>query len=78
MDNTAITPQNLVKLNQVPPKEISTMSEQVLEASVVMDNTNEELEDLSANLKKLSEVAENHQRITNKVKGQMREIIGKI
>ena len=68
----AITPQQITNLNKVPPEEIAKLSEDVMDATRVMSNANEELDHLSNCLADLAQTHDEYCKKTKHVKNQMR------
>lgn len=78
MEEKALTPRTVTELKQVTPDEISDLSVQVMEADKVMQQSTEELEDLSSSLYSLAETKERYDELSKKVKGQMRNLVTKL
>lgn len=78
MQSMDITPRTITELKQISPDEISAISEQVMEADRFMNESTEELENLSQCLTSLSYSKTKYDEASSKVKKQMRNLIPKL
>lgn len=74
MENNAITPQAVTQLTALPPDEIASLSEQVMDATKVGNRAVDELDNLSKCMSDFVEVQDRYHKVAQKVKNQMRYV----
>ena len=73
-----IKPTDVTGINKMKPEEINAFNEQVMQADAALGNVTDELIDLSASLADLYRTKENYDKVAKHVKGQMRNLVGKL
>ena len=73
-----IKPEDVTGINKMQPDEIANFSEQVMQADAVLTNVTDELSDLSNCLYNLSQTKEKYDKVAKHVKGQMRNLVGRL
>lgn len=73
-----IKPADVTGINKMKPEEINAFNEQVMQADAVLGNVTDELTDLSASLANLYQTKEKYDKVAKHVKGQMRNLVGKL
>lgn len=74
MAETSITPQLVSQLASLQPEEISSVSEQVMEATQVGNRTVEELEHLGQCLSDFTITQEKYHKVSKSVRDKMRYV----
>jgi hypothetical protein len=73
-----IVPKQVTELRAVPAEDINKMADQVLEATLCVNRSNEALEDLSASLVAFKKAKDTYDRMAPQVKQQMRNIVTRL
>lgn len=73
-----IKPTDVVGINKMQPDEINAFNEQVMQADAVLNNVTDELTDLSQSLANLYQTKEKYDKVAKRVKGQMRNLVGRL
>ena len=73
-----IKPSDVMGIDTMQPEEIASFSEQVMQADSMLSNVTDELSDLSSCLYNLSQTKEKYDKVAKHVKGQMRNLVGKL